>query len=164
MKNLEQTDKVSILIAVLEERYEALRTIRSRVENIGLWSLGLLLGVGGWIIQGDLVMSESEKNLYIAGTVLAFLVLRFGYFEDLVKGFQKQQRATVRIEEVLKLYEPKFFDESEEPVYPKEWQHAGTKNGNGKFFASTYHLLYLGFGFLLFAILSIRVPLFPPLL
>jgi hypothetical protein len=164
MKNLDQEEKVSILLTVLEERYEVLRTIRSRVENIGLWSLGLLLGVGGWLIQADLAMSESEKNLYIAGTVLVFLILRFGYFEDLARGFQKQQRATVRVEETLKLYEPQFFDESDESVYPREWRDAGTKNGNGKFFASTYHLLYLGFGFLLVAVLSIRIPLLPSLL
>ncbi|MDO8594933.1 MAG: hypothetical protein Q7R93_05515 [bacterium] len=156
MKELDKAEKVSILISALEERYEALRVIRSRAESIGLWSLGLLLSAGAWIIQSELIVNHFEKVLYLVGASLAFVVLRFNYLEDLARGFKGQQRAAARIEKALKLYEQNFFDESNESIYPKEWMHAGTNEGAGRFFQTTYNLLYIGFGFLIIAILSIK--------
>lgn len=154
---MQSENKINILITALEERYEALRVIRSRVENMGFWSLGLLLGAGGWIIQSGMMLTRTEKATYFIGVTFAFLVLRFGYLEDLAKGFKGQQRAAVRIEKALKLYEPRFFDDSDESIYPPEWEHAGTGKGAGKFFDTTFNLLYIGFGFLLIAILFIKV-------
>ena len=157
--------KVEILLAALDERYKAIHAIRDRVQNVGLWSLGLLLGAGGWIIQSDLRLTCFEKAVYLVGAILAFLVLRFSYLEDLERGFQRQQKATVRIEKALKLYETNFFDDSENSIYPPEWEHAGTEKGAGKFFNTTFYLLYIGFAFLAIAILSVKVfyPFYFPL-
>lgn len=157
MNELDKDHKVTILIAALEERYEALRIIRGRVESVGLWSLGLLLSAGGWIISSGIVLTCFEKTLYLIGAVLAFAVLRFNYLEDLAKGFKKQQQAAVSIEKVFKLYELGFYADAGESIYPKEWEQAGTDKGDGRFFNTTYNLLYVGFAFLLIAILSIKV-------
>jgi|GEM_PF-3107883 len=87
-------------------------------------------------------------------SVYCFYALRFRYLEDLKRGFKKQQQVAVRLEKALGMYEPNFFDKNEEdPIYPKAWQDAGNKDGNGKFFQSTHLLLYVGFVFLVLSII-----------
>lgn len=145
--------KADVLLSALEERYSALRSIRERVQSIGIWALGLLLGASGWIIQSDTQFTCSQKILGILGVVIAFIAVRFFYLEDLQKGFRGQQRSAVRIETVLGLFTPNLFDESGEPIYPESWKRSGTEGGDGKFFDSTYILLYVGAAFLVVAIL-----------
>ena len=156
MNTLDITDKVTILLAALQERYEALRAIRSRVEGLGLWVLGLLLSAAAWIVQSDIIIPKDDKTAYIVALTVAFVILRFKYLRDLSKGFKSQLRVAVNIETALKLYEPGFFDGGKKSIYPNEWAEAGTRIGGGQFFKSTYYLLYVGFGFLAFAILAAR--------
>jgi hypothetical protein len=52
---------------------------------------------------------------------------------------------------LLGLCKPGFFA-PEEALYPSEWAQAGTKLARGRFFRSTYLLLYLGAAILLVAI------------
>ena len=146
--------KTQILIAALEERYKAIHIIRDRVQSIGIWSLGLLLGASAWIIQSEQGLDPFKKTIYIIGALSAAAVLRFDYLEDLKRGFKGQQRVAARLEKALGLYDSGKFDASGESIYPKEWERAGTETGNGKFFATTYNLLYVSVGLLVIAILS----------
>ncbi len=156
MKDLTSSEKVTVLLAALQERYEALRSIRARVEGIGLWSLGLLLAGAAWIVQSDAVIGRYEKVLYIAGILVGICVLRCYYLSDLAKGFKGQQKVTVRLEKVLGLYEHGTFDDTEEGVYPIAWKKAGMEDGDGRFFKTTYILLYTS------AVLLIAVILLAP--
>jgi nitrogen fixation-related uncharacterized protein len=153
MKDASHSDKKEILVAALQERYEAMRVIRERVQSIGLWSLGIMLAAAGWLMQSETFIAPKQKLLYIIALGVAFWALRFKYLDDLEKGFSKQQRVAVRIEKALGLYTPGEFDEEEKPIYPQEWEKAGSEGGNGKFFASTYLLLYIGVAILALAIL-----------
>jgi hypothetical protein len=76
--------------------------------------------------------------------VVGVAVVRHVYLRDLEKGFRSQQRVAVRIEECLGLYRG---------IYPMEWQKAGVDSSPGRFFASTYALLYLGSGILALVLL-----------
>jgi len=147
------TDKKDILIAALRERYQAMHIIRSRVQSIGLWSLGIFLGASGWLIQANLALTLKQRVVFSLAVLIAFIVLRYVYLRDLHKGFQGQQRSAVNIEETLGYYTPGEFNDSNEPIYPKEWKHAGTGNGSGNYFFSTYILIYTGVCLLLFTIL-----------
>jgi len=153
MNNASHSDKKDILIAALEERYEAMRVIRQRVQGVSVWALGLMVAAAGWLIQTDVFISSEQKLLYILGLSLAFWVLRFKYFDDLQKGFLKQLHVAARLEKALGFYSSGEFNDSKEPIYPKEWEHAGGKNGRGNFFSSTYLLLYVGVAILVVAIL-----------
>lgn len=148
--NTEQ--KVSILVSALEERYHSLHVIRERVQNVGVWSLGLLLTASGWLIQSETSFTLHQKTLLLLGVLVSFYVLRFRYLEDLQKGFKNQQRIVARLEKTLGLFTSGFFDAEEEPIYPKSWEDTGKGEGDGKFFQTTYLLLYVGFAFLAFAI------------
>jgi len=145
---LDDGQKVDVLLAALEERYQALRTIRERVQSIGIWALGLLVGAGGWLIQAEDNLSCPERVIALLGLAGAVLTLRLVYLADLQKGFAAQQRTAAKLEAALGLYEVGVFDRADVPIYPASWANAGDEKGSGRFFASTYALLYVGAAFL----------------
>jgi multisubunit Na+/H+ antiporter MnhG subunit len=150
--NFSDDKKIEILLQALKERYESIHKIRDRVQTTGVWILGLLLGASGWIIQIEEALSVEKKLLFIMGALLAATIYHFLYLADLRRGFRSQQRASVKIEKALGLYEKKFFTDDESSLYEESWQRSGTKNSDGKFFYTTQWLLWIG---VLFLVLSI---------
>jgi len=146
-------DKKEVLIAALQERYKAMHIIRGRVQAIGVWSLGFLLGASGWLIQSNLPPTLPQKVIFSLVVLVAFYVLRCVYLKDLNRGFQGQQHVAVRLEKALNLYTPGIYDDSHEPIFPKEWARAGTKEGQGNYFVSSYVLIYTGVCILIISIL-----------
>jgi hypothetical protein len=141
---LDHGQKVGILIAALQERYQALRTIRDRVQSIGVWALGLLIGAGGFVVQADEPLSRPDRLLSSLCVIGAVGVLRLVYLADLEKGFSAQQRTAARLEATLGLYDVGVFDQDQGPMYPANWADAGKDKGGGRFFAASYALLYAG--------------------
>ncbi len=150
--SIDKEQKVSILLAALDERYKSMHMIRERVQSTGVWALGLLVAAGGALLQSGVVLPSEQVLLYVIGTLIAFGILRFRYLEDLQKGFKSQQRVTVRLEQSLGLFTPGVFDDDSKSVYPEDWKRAGNGEGGGKFFETTYLLLYVGVAFLLASI------------
>lgn len=145
----EDSKKADILISALEERYNSMHKIRDRVQGIGIWALGLMLGAGGWLIQSDAILTNLQKAIGILGVSAAFAALRFYYLRDLQIGFKAQQRTAARLEDALGLFSPGFLDKSDMPMFPESWKNSGTAEGDGGFFASTHVLLYVGVIFLI---------------
>jgi hypothetical protein len=135
---------VEILLAALKERYDAIHAIRKRTQDVCVSSLGILFGFSGWLVQSGVVLDLVHKIIYVISILASFMVLRFLYLADLQRGFRNQQRVAVRIEKTLRLFSVGAFDDAKEAIYPENWQHAGTRVGPGKFYHSTYALLYLG--------------------
>jgi hypothetical protein len=144
MKKFSQTYKKDILIAALEERYEAMHVIRERVQSICVWTLGLMVTAAGWLMQNDIFIPPSRILFYLVALCVVLWTLRFKYLSDLQRGFSSQQRVAARLESALSLYTPGVFDKAKDSIYPKRWEHAGSGNSEGKFFSSTYLLLYIG--------------------
>ncbi len=151
--HIDDTEKVPILLAALSERYESLRVIRSRVQDIGLWVLGIFLGAGGWLVASPIALTLTQKAFYSIAIVVSLAVLRFVYLRDLCEGFKTQQRTAARVEKELRLFEPEFYAGSKSSIYPSNWEHAGTDKGSGKFFTTTYILIYIGAAILIAAVI-----------
>jgi hypothetical protein len=145
-----EQDKVQILLAQLERRYEAIEKIRERVYNISIWTLGIFLGAAGLIVQGNIQLSLLAKIFLAVAGGFALVAILF-YVKDLERGFRNQFQVVVQIEMLLGLGKKGFFAPEEE-LYPSEWTQAGTKLGSGRFFRNTYLLLSLGAVVLLVAI------------
>jgi hypothetical protein len=111
------------------------------------------LGAGGWVLYSGPERPPTHKLVAILGLAGAFSALRFGYLADLKRGFSGQQRAAVKLEKALGFFTPGALDGSENSIYEASWAKAGTGEGSGKFFDSTYALLYVGFLFLGLALL-----------
>ncbi len=150
---IDKNKKIDILISALQERYNAQHIIRKRVEDIGLWTLGILSVAAGWVLTHEGFFSCENSFVFIGFIVLCYIVLKYLYLNDLNKGFRSQQKTAVKIERLLGFYDPNFFKEETDSLYPEEWLSAGTDEGEGKFFQTTYYLLYLGFGILIFSII-----------
>jgi hypothetical protein len=148
--------KVTVLLAALQERYQALRTIRERVQSTGLWALGLLTAASGWLLQTTEPLDDPKRWAALGGLAAAVLILRFIYLADLKRGFDAQQRAAARLELALGFYEVGLFDDQSTSIYSARWLDAGKSKGAGKFFVSTYRLIYAGAIFLALSLILIR--------
>ncbi len=140
---INSTEKISILLAALQERYNATHIIRARVENICTWTLGILVTAAGLFIGKATCLALNDKIVLSASLLAIFIILRFVFLRDLEKGFHSQFRAAARIEKILLLFDKGVYDH--EPVYPENWNKSGQKDCDGKYFRSNYILLYLGF-------------------
>jgi len=150
MQNLNNEQKLQVLLHALEERYKSIHIIRERVQNISLWILGLFVTAGGWLLQSATVMTERDKWFFTLAIVISVGILRVFYLADLQKGFKVQQRIQAKIEDELGLCSPGVY--SQESIYPKTWSHAGTKKGRGNFFFHNYILIYLATSILVICI------------
>lgn len=139
--------KLSILLAGLNERYKSIHEIRARLQTICFWLLGILVAIAGWLLQSQVVLDYEQKFLYSAITVTMFVYLRFFYFRDIERGFNTQCIVASKIEKALHLYEKNYF--SSEQIYPEVWKLAGSKDKKGNFFAYNYGLIVAGIVFLL---------------
>lgn len=140
----DESQKTEILLAALEERYESLRTIRERVQTVGLAMIGLLLAAAGWLVQSDESFEGEEKAALIMGVLISVATLRVVYLADLQRGFQTQQRVSARIEKALGFYEAGAFDDAEDTLYPAAWSKAGQEGAEGRFFKTAYLMIYIG--------------------
>src|SRR4051812_1227616 len=81
--NLAQEEKVQVLLHALSERYNAIHVIRDRVQNVCLWTLGLFITAGGWLLQSDKSLRATDKILFSIAIVVSVAVLRIFYLRDL---------------------------------------------------------------------------------
>ncbi len=144
--------KPGVLLEALKERYTSMHKIRDRVQGIGIWALGILFAASGWLLQSDALAHFLQKLLSLIAVAVGFYVLRFKYLHDLRKGFRGQQRAAANFEEALGFYEKDVYVEGK-TLYEEKWRHAGASEGDGKFFETTYTLLYVAIAFFVVAIL-----------
>lgn len=148
-----QNNETEILLFALKERYESQHKIRERVQSVGFWSLGLLLSGGLWFLKSEYIFNDLQKAIAIIGISIGLYVLRFVYLNDLSVGFRSQQRVAADIEQVLGYYSSIKRINSSKPIYPIKWKKAGKKDCDGKFFKSTFLLLYVGYIFLIVSII-----------
>ena len=139
---ISETDKIQILLALLERRYDSIEKIREHVYNISIWMLGVFLAASSFIMQGKIQLNLLEK-VFLAMIVVFILMVILLYIKDQERGFSSQFRAAIRIEKLLGFYKPGAFD-LEEGLYPAEWAHTGTELGQGRFFRNITLLLCLG--------------------
>ena len=152
MVKIDEQGQVTILLALLNRRYESIEKIRERVYNISIWTLGVFLGAAGLIVQGNIQLDWPAKIFAALAETFAMVAVMF-YLKDLEKGFRNQFRVTIQLEKALGLSEPGAFG-LDKGLLPPEWAEAGTKKAKGRFFRNTYLLLYLGAALLLAANVS----------
>ncbi len=150
---IDENSKINILLSALQERYNAQHIIRKRVQETGIWILGILTVASGWVITNSYFINIKNGIIFIIFSILCYVVVKYHYLSDLNKGFKGQQRITSKIEKQLGFYDKDFFGTDSGSLYPEIWLNSGTEKGEGKFFMTTYYLLYLGFGVLIFSIL-----------
>lgn len=151
LTQLNSSEKIEILKHALDERYQSMHAIRKRVQETGVWFLGLVLAAAAWTVSTPEVLTNSQKVIYISVTLACSCLIRFWYISDLCAGFKTQQRTAAKIEEALGLFLPGVF--AADAIYESQWRAAGTEQGEGNFFRTSYLLIYAATIFLVGAIL-----------
>jgi hypothetical protein len=144
--------KVEVLMFALEERYKAIHEIRSRLQNMSIWSLGVFTAASGWLFQSDIYFLRHEQITLLLVLVLLILILFKTYIKDLEKGFKTQQQVAADIEAELGFYNEGVF--AEKTLFPLRWKDSGTEDGDGKYFDTTRILILFGTVLLALTILS----------
>jgi hypothetical protein len=132
-------DKIAILAETMKQRYTEVEQMRNRAFQIVTWTIGVFLLLVGWIVQGTTVMSITQK-IFLSLAICFASGSATWFTRDLEKGFSRQFQILSKIETLLGLYEPGFFDASEESIFPQVWAE---KPGSGKFFIYVQLLLAL---------------------
>ena len=141
---MEEQNKIQILLATAEERNKAIHIMRERVQKTCIGVMGIFFVMAGWFIKDGIALTTTQKWFLTVAIIGAALTTHFLYLRDIFRGFQRQQRVLARIEDALKLYEPKVYDNKNSGLFPISWKKAGTDTGKGKFFRANYLLLYIG--------------------
>ncbi len=147
--NFTSEHKLRILLSAAEERYKSIHLMRERVYKISIWAVGIFLVVVGWIAKEGSEFLVMQKVFITIAVLLASGSVYF-YIRDIKKGFDSNFAVLTRIERLLGLYEPGFFNGAEGGLYPEEWGR--TKDRPGKFFKYTYLILWTGALIVLFEV------------
>lgn len=124
---LNTDQRLRVLLAELQERYNASHKIRERSAHFTLWLSGMAIGLG-WLLITQTALTLSQR---IALTLFIFAL--FGgavyFIIALHKGFLKNREAMIKIEKALGLYEPGFYL-PETPLLPEEYKRPKRKWSN----------------------------------
>jgi hypothetical protein len=92
------------------------------------------------------------KAIFVIAIVVAASALRILYLGDLARGFKSQQSVASKIEDALGFFTPGHFGGTQ-PIYPSDWANAGTAQGKGNYFGSSFALIYIASALLFLAII-----------
>jgi hypothetical protein len=102
-----ENKKLEILLAQLQERYEALHKMRDRSMQFVLWILGLGLGMA-WLLINETALSCNQQKA-ITGLLILLGFATFLFVYGIEQGFRTNHQIVIKIETSLKLYEQDFY-------------------------------------------------------
>jgi hypothetical protein len=105
--DISEEKKLEILLAQLQERYEALHKMRDRSMQFVLWILGLGLGMA-WLLINEAPLTCSQQKAITCLLILLGLAT-FWFVYGIERGFKTNRQIMIRLETVLKLYEKDFY-------------------------------------------------------
>lgn len=126
---ISEEKKLDILLAQLQERYEALHKMRDRSMQFVLWILGFGLGMA-WLLINEASLILEQKILIsilliILGVTILYFVCSIG------RGFNITRQIIIKLETSLKLYDKNYYNISDSILPP---EYSSKKTGlNGHF-------------------------------
>lgn len=143
--DISEEKKLEILLAQLQERYEALHKMRDRSMQFVLWILGLGLGMA-WLLISEIVLISIQRC--VLTLLLLFMGVAVGLFiYAMENGFKANRQIMIRIEKALKLYEKGYYGISES-ILPAEFSSQKIRwSGH---FQTLYALIFIVFLLLIF--------------
>jgi len=145
--DISEEKKLEILLAQLQDRYEALHKMRDRSMQFALWILGFGLGLA-WLLISEIETSYNQQ-ITITIILIAILILTMLFVKAIGHGFNRNRAIMIRIETALKLFEKDTYG-IEASILPDEFRKQGT--GLAGHFKTLY--LLIGTVFLLLIVLT----------
>ena len=117
---ISEEKKLEILLAQLQERYQAMHNMRDRSMQFVIWIVGFGLGMA-WILIDETILTIAQRisiTLFLFFIAIAILV----FVGDIHRGFKVNRHVTIKIETALKLYEKNFYNMNE-TILPEEYSY-----------------------------------------
>jgi len=137
---ISEEKKLEILLAQLQERYEALHKMRDRSMQFALWILGLGLGMA-WLLINEAELSSTQRLFLTIFLIVVGLTVWF-FIHAIACGFKANREIIIRIEKALKLYEGDCYGISE-PILPSKFSNQ--RCGKTGHFSTLYILIIVVF-------------------
>ena len=151
MIHLNEDQKLQVLLAELQERYNASHKIRERSTQFTLWISGMAIGLGWVLISHNALLFSQRVALTILITALFGGTLYF--MMGLKRGLRKNREAMIGIERALGMHDLDMYLK-DAPLLPTEYAQAKGKWGDH--FITLYAWIVLVAMFLL--ILTLTCP------
>jgi Ca2+/Na+ antiporter len=138
--NINDDEKISVLINMLNERYKAEHNMRDRSVNFTKWILGLGIALL-WILllKTDL---NSFTKFFSSAFIVIYSALSFWFLLEICKGFKNNRNIIIRLENALRLYEKGDYLNNE-TILPQEYKKPYSKKRVPSHFLSLYGLLLI---------------------
>jgi hypothetical protein len=134
MIDIDEKQRLQVLLAQLGERYNAAHKIRERSTQFTLWISGMAIGLGWLLIsQRALVLAQRVALSLLITALFAGTVY---FIKGLRRGFQKNREIMIRIERILKMHEPGIYLENG-PLLASEYGLTNRK------WSDHFHTLYI---------------------
>lgn len=104
---ISEEKKLEVLLAQLQERYDASHKMRDRSMQFVLWILGLGLGMAWLLIDVITLTCSQQIAITCLLILLGFATSWFVY--GIERGFKTNHRIMIKLETALKLHEQDFY-------------------------------------------------------
>lgn len=133
---INENEKISILLSLLNERYNASHKMRDRSLKFAMWVIGFVIIAIPWLLFNREILASCVKLSFTA------IILIIGFFSywfliAINIGFNRNWDLQTKIEKALGCYEKSVYIESEQ-LFPKEYKH---KYMEKKKISWTYHFV-----------------------
>ena len=118
-------EKITILLSILNERYDVSHKIRERSFRLMIWILGLAIGLIWMLISGNPLSTWQKIVLTIFVIMLGSTT--FFFLHSLRKGFDNNRRVLINIEEALGCYKDGIYLDSK-ALYPNEYRQINKRS------------------------------------
>lgn len=134
---IDQKVKTTILLNFLSERYNVSHKIRERSLRLTIWILGLAVALV-WILVSGTSLTPSQKWIL---TILVIILgaVTFWFLYSLERGFNKNRKVMIGLEEALGCYEEGVYLASK-TLFPSEYKEL-KKKSRFSHFKSIYILI-----------------------
>lgn len=134
MIQLSEDQKLQVLLAELQERYNSSHKIRERSIQFTLWISGMAIALGWLLIsQKTLVLFQ---RIALTLLILAFFVGTLYFIMGLRRGFSKNREAMISSERALGMHDPGTYLK-DRPLLPTEYSYMKRK------WSEHFHTLYV---------------------
>ena len=124
MINLDEDQKLQVLLIGLQERYHASHQIRGRSIQFALWISGMAIGLSWLLIhQTSLELFQQIALTLLIGTLFSGTIY---FMAGLRKGFSNNRKAMVSCERALLMHDSGVYL-ADEPLLPKEYSKTEKK-------------------------------------
>ena len=135
---IDEKDKVNILLNLLKERYNASHKMRESSLKFTIWILGFAIAII-WILLSGISLTACQKGILTA-FVIIMGVITFWFLHTIERGFNNNRKVMIDLEEALKCYEKGAYIDSRS-LFPKEYKEI-KKKSSITHFMSIYILIF----------------------